>query len=56
MCGIFASNDPLVSSSHKRILNKHLKFRGPDFQSGLIKYKNWRVYHARLAIIGLKNK
>ena len=56
MCGIFASNDPWISSSHKKILNKHLKFRGPDFQSDLLKYKNWYIYHARLAIIGLKKK
>lgn len=56
MCGFFASNDPFISKTHKHILDKHLKFRGPDFQSDLITFKNWKIYHARLAIIGLTNK
>lgn len=56
MCGLFASNDPLVSKEHNKILNKHLKFRGPDFQSNIIKHKNWLIYHSRLAIIGLSKK
>ena len=56
MCGIFASNDPLVTLKHSKVLNKHLKFRGPDFQSNLIKQKNWLIYHSRLSIIGLSNK
>ena len=56
MCGIFASNDPLVSPGHIKVLNKHLKFRGPDFQSKIIKHKNWLLYHSRLSIIGLSDK
>ena len=56
MCGFFASNDPLISKTHKTILDKHLKFRGPDYQSDLIDFKNWKIYHARLSIIGLSNK
>tara|TARA_Y100000591_G_scaffold330575_1_gene361942 strand:+ start:642 stop:2162 length:1521 start_codon:yes stop_codon:yes gene_type:complete len=56
MCGIFASNDPLVSYEHQNIINKHLKFRGPDFQSKIIKHKNWVIYHSRLSIIGLSDK
>ena len=56
MCGLFASNDPLVSNEHNKILDKHLKFRGPDFQSNMIKHKNWHIYHSRLAIIGLSKK
>jgi asparagine synthase (glutamine-hydrolysing) len=56
MCGIFASNDPLVSFEHNKILDEHLKFRGPDFQSNIIKHKNWFIYHARLAVIGLSEK
>ncbi len=56
MCGIFASNDPLVSLDHSKVLNKHLKFRGPDFQSKIIKHKNWLIYHSRLSIIGLSEK
>ena len=53
MCGFFISNDPLISDKHKFILDNHLKFRGPDYQSKLINFKNWKIYHARLAIIGL---
>ena len=56
MCGIFASNDPLVSLEHNKLLDKHLKFRGPDVQSNIIKHKNWLIYHSRLAVIGLSKK
>jgi asparagine synthetase B (glutamine-hydrolysing) len=51
MCGIFASNDPIINYRYEKIINKHLSFRGPDNNSGLIKLNNWQVYHSRLAII-----
>lgn len=51
MCGIFASNDPIINYRHEKIINKYLSFRGPDNNSGLIKLNNWQVYHSRLAII-----
>jgi len=56
MCGIFASNDPHVNFFHEKIVNKHLSFRGPDFNSGLISFGNWKLYHARLAIIAPSKK
>lgn len=56
MCGFFASNDPKVNFSHEKVINNGLKFRGPDFQSGLKFINNFYVYHSRLAIIGLKEK
>lgn len=57
MCGIFASNDPLVDKKHFTIINKYLKFRGPDYNSKLLEtQKNWKLYHSRLSIIGLDKK
>jgi len=56
MCGIFASNDPKVSFFHEKIIDKHLSFRGPDFNSGLIKFGNWKLYHSRLSIIAPSKK
>ncbi len=56
MCGIFASNDPYITKDKQKIINKHLSFRGPDFNSGLVKFKNWQLYHSRLAIIAPSKK
>lgn len=57
MCGIFASNDPLVDKKHFKIVNKYLKFRGPDYNSKFLEIKkNWKLYHSRLSIIGVDEK
>lgn len=56
MCGIFASNDPFVDFKHQKKINDFLSFRGPDYQSGLINFGEWKLYHSRLSIIGLKKK
>lgn len=51
MCGIFITNDPIVTVGHAEIIEKNLRFRGPDASSGLKVLKNWKSYHSRLAII-----
>ena len=56
MCGIFASNDPLVNTGHKKLIHKYLAFRGPDYNSGLQHINKWHVYHSRLAIIAPSKK
>ena len=56
MCGIFASNDPLVNTGHKKLIHKYLAFRGPDYNSGLHHFNKWHVYHSRLAIIAPSKK
>lgn len=56
MCGIFASNDPIIKTYHEKTISNHLDFRGPDYQSGLISFKGWKLYHSRLSIIGIDKK
>ena len=51
MCGLFASNDPSVTLGNEAIVDRALKFRGPDSQSGLIPFGDWKIFHSRLAII-----
>ena len=51
MCGIFASNDPLVRMENAKIISKQLNFRGPDYNSGLLNFGKWKLYHSRLSII-----
>lgn len=51
MCGIFASNNPQIKDSHLGQINKRLAFRGPDSQSGLMHWADWKFYHSRLSII-----
>lgn len=53
MCGIFASNDPTIPNSAGELLEKRLRFRGPDGSSGLVRKNNWSTYHSRLAIIDI---
>lgn len=53
MCGIFASNDPSIPDSVGELLEKRLRFRGPDGSSGLVRKGGWSTYHSRLAIIDL---
>lgn len=55
MCGFFISNDQQVSTADLANLKAQIGFRGPDYQSGLIEYKGWKVFHARLTIIGLSD-
>lgn len=54
MCGFFISNDPIITSNHQEIIEKCLRFRGPDGSSGLHSFENgWSAYHSRLSIIDL---
>lgn len=50
MCGFFISNCHTVNLT-KKVLDDSLGFRGPDFQSEIVKFRGWSVYHARLSII-----
>ncbi len=56
MCGFFASNDPFVNQDHLSLINDRLSFRGPDFQSELVSFKGWSLYHSRLSIIATEEK
>ncbi|MEC4724198.1 hypothetical protein HWQ46_01360 [Shewanella sp. D64] len=51
MCGIFITNDPHINQDMQDIIEKTLRFRGPDCSSGLIEHNGWKAYHSRLAII-----
>ena len=54
MCGFFASNYHFNDIGLlKKKLDFNLSFRGPDFQSDVVEYKGWYLYHARLSIIGI---
>ena len=53
MCGFFISNSKIVNRRHNEIVNNRLKFRGPDYNSGLLFHNGWHIYHSRLSIIGL---
>lgn len=54
MCGFFISNSSVIHKSHEHLIEENLRFRGPDFSSGLIEHLGWKVYHSRLSIIGLE--
>jgi len=56
MCGFFASNDPFVNQDHLSLINDRLSFRGPDFQSQLVSFKGWFLYHSRLSIIATEDE
>jgi asparagine synthase (glutamine-hydrolysing) len=51
MCGIFLTNDPLVTEDKFSVVEKTLRFRGPDCSSGVKEIGNWKAYHSRLSII-----
>ncbi len=53
MCGFFISNSSQVNKSCGALIERHLRFRGPDGASGLIEYKGWKAYHSRLSIIDI---
>ena len=56
MCGFFVTNDSSISEEDFKIVDKRLSFRGPDFQSGLVKHCGWSLYHSRLSIIATNPK
>jgi len=56
VCGFFISNSNIISEEHSLIIDKFLSFRGPDYQSGVVKVGDWSIYHARLAIIDLDDE
>ena len=43
----------MVPDSAGELLEKRLRFRGPDGSSGLVRRGGWSTYHSRLAIIDL---
>ena len=53
MCGFFISNDDEINSDHEEIIERSLRFRGPDGSSGLLFKNGWVSYHSRLSIIDL---
>ena len=53
MCGFFISNNPTIQLEHGDLIEKCLRFRGPDYSSGLIDNGGWKAYHSRLSIIDL---
>lgn len=53
MCGFFISNDTRVTKADEAIIEERLRFRGPDYSSGLMIHGDWKVYHSRLSIIDL---
>ena len=55
MCGFFVTNDSLVNDSYLPVLNNRLSFRGPDFQSKLVRHGEWSLYHSRLSIIATES-
>ena len=55
MCGLFISNNPEINLSSLNIIEKTLRFRGPDCSSGLIEHLGWKAYHSRLSIIDINS-
>ncbi len=53
MCGFLVSNSKQISIENEAIIEKNLRFRGPDSSSGLKMNNEWISYHSRLAIIEL---
>jgi len=53
MCGFYVSNIESPIDSLSNILDRHLAFRGPDYQSEIIFINGWQIYHSRLAISDL---
>ncbi len=56
MCGFFISQHPEVTQKHFDLIEDSLRFRGPDFSSGVIEVNGWYAYHARLSIIDLSSR
>ncbi len=55
MCGLFISNYDFKNKNIESIIEKNLRFRGPDGSSGILKNNGWISYHSRLAIIDLSS-
>lgn len=53
MCGFFISNSSKINKKHESIIERFLRFRGPDCSSGLVEYNGWKAYHSRLSIIDI---
>lgn len=53
MCGIFISNCGFFDEGIECVIERNLRFRGPDASSGLISNNGWISYHSRLSIIDL---
>ncbi|MCG9679289.1 asparagine synthase-related protein [Vibrio sp. Isolate24] len=55
MCGLFLTNDPIFKTSQGNIIEEKLRFRGPDYSSGIIEVGPWKLYHSRLSIIDVES-
>lgn len=55
MCGFFISNSLAIQDDHELLIEKYLRFRGPDCSSGLVTHNGWKAYHARLSIIDISS-
>ncbi|MDB4001178.1 asparagine synthetase B [Oceanospirillaceae bacterium] len=53
MCGFFITNNQKIGLNQECVIEKFLRFRGPDGSSGLITHNTWKAYHSRLSIIDL---
>ncbi|MEI8608437.1 asparagine synthase-related protein [Enterovibrio sp. Hal110] len=53
MCGFFISNNSDLNESHFSLIEERLRFRGPDYSSGVIRFNGWNLYHSRLSIIDI---
>ncbi|CAH7394930.1 Asparagine synthetase (glutamine-hydrolyzing) [Vibrio chagasii] len=54
MCGFFITNSKDVASNDEGLIEKLLRFRGPDCSSGLVEHNGWKAYHSRLSIIDVQ--
>ncbi|MBS9898249.1 asparagine synthetase B [Vibrio alginolyticus] len=54
MCGFFITNSKDVTSKDESLIEKLLRFRGPDCSSGLVEHNGWKAYHSRLSIIDVQ--
>lgn len=55
MCGFFISNSLAIQDEHELLIEKYLRFRGPDCSSGLVTHNGWKAYHSRLSIIDISS-
>lgn len=51
MCGFFAYKGKKNLNNLPEALERRVKFRGPDYQSGVIDFAGWKLYHCRLTIL-----
>jgi asparagine synthase (glutamine-hydrolysing) len=55
MCGFFISNNSKINKEHESVIERFLRFRGPDCSSGLLENNGWKAYHSRLSIIDISS-